>query len=307
MYDLIIIGAGPAGMTAAIYAAREKLNFLLISLDMGGQMVWSSEVANYPGVHVMTGPDLVNKFRENMEHYKIKIKQDEVLDVRKKHGETISVKTRKENFESKAVIIASGKKAKKLEVPGEKEMKNKGLSYCATCDAPLYKGKTTTVIGAGNSALEAALFLAKYSPRVFIVNINKSLAGEKYLRDKVLQNRKICVINNAKTTEILGKDFVEGLRYESQGKKYRLKCKGIFVEIGLVPGCDFCNIIKKNKWGEIMIFRSTATHDENMTSVKGIFAAGDVTDIPVKQIVVSAGEGAKAALASFNYLHKLKI
>lgn len=306
MYDLIIVGAGPAGMTAAIYAARERLNFLLISLDMGGQMVWSSEVANYPGVHVMTGPDLVNKFKENMDHYKIKITQDEVLDVKKK-GKTVLVKTRKNTFESKAVIIASGKKAKKLEVPGEKELKNKGLSYCATCDAPLYKGKVVSVIGAGNSALEASLFLAKYATRVFIVSLNNQLAGEKYLKDKVLQNKKIRVINNAKTTEVLGKDFVEGLRYESEGKRYKLKCKGLFVEIGLVPGCDFCNGVQKNKWGEIMIFRSTNTHDENMTSIPGIFAAGDVTDIPVKQIVVSAGEGAKAALASFDYLHKLKI
>ena len=308
MYDLIIIGAGPAGMTAAIYAAREKLKFLLIGQILGGQMVWSPEVSNYPGAHIMSGPELTNRFKENMDFYKVKLKQDEVLDVKKNtHKKTVLVKTRKGTYESKAVIIASGKRAKTLDVPGEKELKNKGLSYCATCDAPLYKGKTTAVIGAGNSAMEAALFLAKYSPRVWIININKQLAGDKYLSERVISNKKIRVINNAKTTEVLGKDFVEGLRYESEGKKYRLKCKGIFVEIGLVPGCGFAPSVQKNKWGEIMIFRSTNTHDENMTNIPGIFAAGDVTDIPVKQIVVSAGEGAKAALASFNYLHKLKI
>ena len=305
-YDLIIIGAGPAGITAAIYAARRKIKFLLISLNLGGQIGLSPEVGNYPGVRVMSGPELVGRFQQHMKDYKIKMHQEEVVDI-KKSIKIIKVKTRKKSYEAKAVIIASGKKPKKLEVPGEKELKNKGISYCATCDAPLFKNKVVAVIGGGNSALEAAIFLSKYAVKVYLININPSLGGEKFLKDKVLQNRKIKIINNSKTTEILGREFVSGLKYENQGKINTLKVNGIFIEIGLIPGCDFVKIVKKNNWGEIMIFRSTKTHEENMTNVPGVFAAGDVTDIPAKQIVVSAGEGAKAAIAAFNYIDKLKI
>jgi len=303
IYDLIIIGAGPGGITAAIYAARNKMNFLVISMDIGGQMNWSSEVDNYPGMPDLTGIQITTKFFEHMKDYDIKVKKEEVIDLSKK-GNICIVKTKKYAYKSKAVIIVTGKKPKKLNVPGEEELAGKGLSYCATCDAPLYKGKITAILGSGNSGLEAALFLSKYSKKVYIMDILEKIRGEPYLRQKVLANKKIIFIPKAKTKKILGKGKVEGLVYESDGKETTLKVDGIFVEIGLITKVNFAKSVKKNQWGEIMIFRSTKTHEENMTNIPGIFAAGDVTDIPSKQIIVAAGEGGKAVLAAFDYIHK---
>jgi alkyl hydroperoxide reductase subunit F len=304
LYDLIIIGAGPAGMTAAIYAARRKLKFLILSIDVGGQMSWSSEVENYPGTTSLTGIELTKKFQDHMKKYNIKIKLGEVVKISKK-GKICVIKTKKNIYESKAVIIASGKAPKKLGVPGEEEFTSKGVNYCATCDAPLFKDKTVAVIGGGNSGLEAALFLAKYSKKVYVLDLMKKLMGEPYLKDKVLQDKKIVPILGVKTKEILGDKFVSGLKYDLNGVEKTIKVEGIFIEIGLISKTAFTDV-KKNKWGEIMIFRGTKTHNENLTSVPGIFAAGDITDIPVKQIIVAAGEGAKAALASFDYINRWK-
>lgn len=303
MYDLIIIGAGPAGMTAGIYAARRKIKFLILSMDVGGQMNWSSEVNNYPGkAGALTGIELTGQFQKHLEDYKIKIKSAEILKLSKR-GNICVVKTRSGIYESMAVIIATGKKPRKLGVPGEEKFLGKGLSYCATCDAPLYKEKVVAVIGGGNSGMEAVLFLSKYAKKVYLLEVNTKLGGEAYLRKKVLVDKKISVIVNVKVSEIFGERFVEGLKYDEGDKKMVLKLSGIFVEIGLVTKASFTDV-KKNKWGEIMLFRGTRTHNENLTSVPGIFAAGDCTDIPAKQIVAAAGDGCKAALASFDYILK---
>lgn len=302
IYDLIILGAGPGGMTAAIYAARRKLKFLIVSLDVGGQMSWSSEVANYPGTTHSTGIELTKNFQEHLKEYNIKVKQEEIIKLSKK-GKICIVKTKKNVYQSKAVIIASGKSPRKLNVPGEDKFVGKGVNYCATCDAPFYKNKVVAVVGGGNAGLEAVLFLAKYAKKVYLLELNLKLGGEPYLKDKVLQNKKIAVITGAKTTEIIGDNYVAGLKYEQAGKEKTLNVGGVFVEVGLVTKADFTDV-KKNKWGEIMIFRSTKTNEENMTSVPGIFAAGDVTDIPAKQIVVAAGESCKAALAAFDYIYR---
>jgi len=305
MYDLIIIGAGPAGMTAGIYAARQKLKFLILSMDIGGQVNWSSEVDNYPGVPDQTGMELVSKFNQHLKDYNIKIKAgEEVLEMKKdKKTKIINIKTKKNIYESKAVIIASGKKPRKLGVPGEEEYLGKGVNYCATCDAPFFGGKTVAVIGGGNSGLESALFLSKYAKKVYILDLMPKLGGETYLKDKVMQNKKITPVLGVKIKEILGDKFVNSLVYEVNGKDKKLALEGVFIEVGLISKADFTDV-QKNKWGEIMLFRSTITHEENMTDTPGIFAAGDVTDIPSKQIVVAAGEGAKAALAAINYINK---
>jgi NADH-dependent peroxiredoxin subunit F len=305
IYDLIIVGAGPAGMTAAIYAARRKIKFLMLSMDIGGQVNWSSEVDNYPGLPDFTGIEVVESFKKHLDNYKIKITNTEIIQVKKK-GKLVSIKTNKKEFQSKAAIIVTGKKPKKLNVKGEEEMLGKGVTYCATCDAPLYKNKIVSVIGGGNSGLEAGLFLSKYAKKVYIIDFLEKLGGEAYLRDEVAKNKKISFIGGSKIKEIYGSKFVEGLKYETGKVEKDLKLQGVFIEIGLTSNTDFIKNIKKNKWGEIMIFRSTKSHEENMTSIPGIFAAGDVTDIPDKQIIVAAGEGAKAALASFNYIDKWK-
>jgi len=304
LYDLIIIGAGPAGMTAAIYAARRKIKFLILSLDVGGQMGWSSEVDNYPGLPDTTGIEIVNRFNKHLKDYNIKVKLGEVVKLSKR-GKVCVIKTKKGVYEAKAVIIACGKKPKKLGVPGEEKFINKGISYCATCEAPLYKDKMVVVIGGGNSGLEAALFLAKHAKKVYVLEMQPKLGGEPYLKDRVLADKRISVITGAKTKEVLGNKFISGLKYEKQDEEKTLKIEGIFVEIGLITEVGFTNV-KKNKWDEIMIFRSTKTHEENLTSLPGVFAAGDVTDIPSKQIVAAAGEGCKAALAAFDYIHKWK-
>lgn len=299
---MIIIGGGPAGITAAIYAARRKIKFLFITIDIGGQVVWSSEVENYTGVPSLSGIELVQRFQEHIKEYNIKVKQEEVINLRR-DGKILNVKTKKGVYESKAVIVASGKKPKKLDVPGEEKFLGKGVNYCATCHAPSYKDKVVAVAGGGNSGCEAALFLKKYAKKVYLLNINPKLDGEAHLRDKVLQEKKISVLNSVKIKEILGQESVDSLKYEQEGKEKILKLDGIFIEVGLLAKVDFTNV-KKNKWGEIKIFRGTRTHDENFTSIRGIFAAGDCTDVPAKQIIVAAGEGCKAALASFDYILK---
>jgi NADH-dependent peroxiredoxin subunit F len=305
IYDMIILGAGPAGMTAAIYAARRKINFLMLGLDVGGQMSWSSDVENYPGIHFISGIELVKKFQEHIKDYNIKISQEEALDI-KRDKKILIVKTKKRDYKTKTIIIATGKRPRKLNVPGEAEFLGKGVSYCATCDSVLQKNKTVAVIGGGNSALDAAMFLSKYAKKVYIMDVNPQLGGEAILKEKVLKNKKITPINLVKITSIFGNSKVTGLKYMRENIEQTLKLDSVFIEIGLVSSSDFTKIVKKNKWGEIMIFRSTKTNDENMTNIPGIFAAGDVTDVPAKQIVIAAGEGAKAAIAAFDYLNKFK-
>jgi len=305
LYDIIIIGAGPAGMTAAIYAARQKVKFLLMSIDLGGQMVWSSEVDNYPGIPDVSGIEMVQRFQKHIKDYNIKVKQEEVLEVGKK-GKKCFVKTKKGVYKSKAVVIASGKKPKKLNVPGEEKFLGKGVNYCATCHAPSFKDKIVAVAGGGNSGLEAALFLIKYAKKVYLLEAMKNLKGETYLKNKVLQNKKVKIMTDVKIKEIKGEDAIKFIAYEKSGKNFKLPVDGIFIEIGLVAKVNFAKLVKKNKWGEIILYRSTKTHEENMTNIPGIFAAGDVTDIPAKQIVVAAGEGCKATLAAFDYINKFK-
>lgn len=302
LYDLIIVGAGPAGMTAAIYAARRKINFILVSLDVGGQMSWSPEVENYPGVTHASGVDLVNQFNSHMKKYGIVVKSEEVLSV-KKIGNKCVVKTNKNSYEGKAVVVSSGKKPKKLGVRGEEEFLGRGVNYCATCDAPLYEGKIVVVVGGGNSGLESAEFLGKYAKKIYLMESMPKLMGEPYLREKVLKNDKIEVLTGVKIKEIKGNKFVTSLLYEKEGGEKEIKIDGVFIEVGLVSKADFIDV-QKNRWGEIMLFRSTLAHEENMTSVQGIYAAGDVTDVPAKQIVAAAGEGCKAALAAFDYISR---
>lgn len=300
MFDLIIIGAGPAGITASVYAARKKMNLLVISRDIGGQAAWSGDIENYTGYQFITGPDLAAKFEEHMRKYGIMLKENEqALDIIK-NGNIISVKTDKASYEARAVILASGKRSKELNVPGEKEFKNRGLTYCATCDGPLFAGKEVAVIGGGNSALDAVLQLMNIAKKVYVINSTPDLSGDAIMREKVTANKIVTVLNNAYVTAISGDKFVTGIKIKKDGKEESLSAQGIFVEIGLMPNSEFANNIERNQFGEIKV------NSRNETNIAGIFAAGDVTDVPEKQIIIAAGEGSKAALSAFRYLAQHK-
>ena len=297
MYDLIIIGAGPAGITAAIYAVRKRIESLIITTDIGGQTALSGDVENYTGYQFITGPELVLKFEEHLRKFNIALKENEaVREIAKTAGGIIQVKTTKGLYETKSVIIASGKRSRELNVPGEKEFKNKGLTYCATCDGPLFSGKDVAVIGGGNSALDAAIQLIRIANKVYIINIAPELTGDAVMREAVQGSDKVSVFNSAKVEEVLGERMVSAIKIKKRDKESLLSVQGVFVEIGLIPNSDFIPGINKNNSGEIIV------NSRNETNISGIFAAGDVTDVPEKQIVIAAGEGAKAALGVFKYL-----
>ena len=301
MYDLIIIGAGPAGLAAAIYAARQKISFCIISEDVGGQTKWSSDVENYLGFHLVSGEQLTERFEEHIKDYNIELKEESIKSINKKNSEFI-VKTAKKDYETKTILIASGKKPRKLNVPGEEDFRGLGVTYCATCDAPLFAGKTVAVVGGGNAALDAALLLEKYSKKIYLITINPEMKGEKAMIEKVKKSRKIETITKTSTKEIKGNKFVKSIMIITNGKEKELPVEGVFVEIGSIPSVDFDKLTEKNKWNEIVI--QSKDYISNQTSVPGIFAAGDVTDVPEKQIIVAAGEGVKAVLGVFKWLSK---
>lgn len=296
MYELIIIGAGPAGITAAVYAARKKIDFLIISQDIGGQTAISGDVENYTGYQFISGPQLTEKFEEHMRQFKVQLKSPESVTRIEKKTDFFGVTTNEGTYQTKTIIIASGKRPRLLNVPGEKEFKNRGVSYCATCDAPLFSKKKVAVIGGGNSALDAALQLIKIAEKIYLININDKLGGDAIMREKLEASDKVSIYNAAKTQEILGDNFVKAIKIRQADKDLTLEVQGVFVEIGSVPGVEFIDFVARNNFGEIKI------DAENKTNVSGVFAAGDVTDVLEKQIIIAAGEGAKAVLSVFRYL-----
>lgn len=297
MYDLVIIGAGPAGITAGVYAARKKMNLLVITEDIGGQTAWSGDIENYTGYQFVTGPELAEKFEEHMRKYGIAVKENEaVMDLRK-DGDKVLVKTRKGEYEARSAIIASGKRSRELNVSGEKEFKNRGLTYCATCDGPLFAGKEVAVIGGGNSALDAALQLMNIAKKVYVINITPALAGDAVMREKVVASKIVTIYNSSQVTAVLGDKMVTGIKVKKEAREEEtLPVQGVFVEIGLIPNSGFAREVAKNEAGEIKVDK------HNRTNIPGVFAAGDVTDVPEKQIIIAAGEGSKAALSAFTYL-----
>ena len=298
--DLIIIGGGPSGITASVYASRKKMDFLMITKDIGGQAAWSSDVENYPGYQFITGPDLVAKFQEHMQKYGINLKENEEVVGLEKKDKIIYIKTTKESYEAKTVIIAAGKKAREIGVPGEKEYKNKGVAYCVTCDGPLFAEKDVAVVGGGNSALDAAIQMMNIAGKVYLINITDAFTGDPVMQDKVRNSPEVRILHNTRIESITGDKFVKAVNIDTRGKKEALAVKGVFIEIGLMPNSWFAKGVDKNEKGEIKV------NCANETNVPGIFAAGDVTSVPEKQIVIAAGDGAKAALGAFRYLARLK-
>jgi thioredoxin-disulfide reductase len=305
MYDIVIVGGGPAGITAGIYAARKKLNALLVCKDFIGQVGQAFFVENYPGFEGISGQELMKKFKNHLKKFEIDIKEGEKVEniFKKEDGSFEIITFEKNKYYSRAVIVASGIPPKSLNAPGEKEFIGKGVSYCTTCDAPLFNGKDVAVIGGGNSALEAVIELSKYCSKIYILDNKKDFKADEIIIQKVKKIKKVQILLNSGIEEIKGKKFVESMTYKDleTGKLESLSVQGIFVQIGMVSATIFLKgLVDFNEKGEIKI--DPITHQ---TKTEGIFAAGDITDIPSKQIIIAAGEGAKAALSAYSYIKSL--
>ncbi|MBI5399940.1 FAD-dependent oxidoreductase [Candidatus Saganbacteria bacterium] len=302
MKDLIIIGAGPAGITAAVYAARKRLDFTVITRDIGGQTNWAGDVENYTGYQYIPGPELAMKFREHLAKFSFDLKDGEDVVKIEQIPDGFKVTTKNNAaIATKTIIVASGKRPKLLGAPGEGKFKNKGLTYCATCEGPLFANKVVAVAGGGNSALDAVLQLIRFAAKVYLINAAAELSGDIVMQEKIRASSKVAIINNAQITQICGDKFVSSIKLTASGQPQEMTVEGVFVEIGLIPNSAIIDFVAKNADGEIIIDCAART------SVPGVFAAGDVTNVPEKQIVVAAGEGAKATLAVFRYLatHRL--
>ena len=302
MYDLMIVGGGPAGLTASVYAARKQLETLLISIDIGGQVNKTLGIENYMGYQFIEGPELIDKFQTQMSQFPIEQKiGDKVSRLEKIDGGFAALSQAGDRYQARAVIYAAGKSPRKLNVPGEAELTPRGVTYCAICDGPVFAGQRVAVVGGGNSALEAALDMVKIAEHVDLVSLTP-LTGDSILIDKLKAANNLTILTEHQTEKIEGQGFVGGMLIKDlkSGEQKRLAVSGVFIEIGLVPNSEpVKELIELNKRGEVPISCSCET------AISGLYAAGDVTDVPEKQIVVAAGEGAKATLQAHHYLQRL--
>lgn len=301
VYDLIIIGGGPAGITAGIYAARYRFKILLITKDFGGQVARKAvPVENYPGFKEISGIELIQKFKQHLDKFKVETIEDSVIKIEKNKGNFQVFTQNQKQFESKAVIIASGADPRPLKVPGEKEFLGKGVSYCTVCDAALFKDKTVAVIGGGNAGFEAAIALARLAKKIYILEYGEKVKADIENQQLAQKTRKVEIITNASLKEIKGDKFVNSIIYQNRktGQDEQLKTEGVFVEIGSLPASSFAkDLVEFNQRGEIKVDFETF-----QTKTPGLFAAGDINVGQYKQIITACGEGAKAALAAYEYL-----
>ena len=301
----MVLGAGPAGVTAAIYAVRSGLDTVIVAPDFGGQILMTEIIENWPGFERISGIELAKKYEDHLKSYKeIEIVENDFVTKLEKVAEDHFVATTNDGtkVEAKTVIIASGKSYKKIFVPGAQELENKGLHYCALCDAPLYKGKPVAVIGVDYYGTQEALYVSQFCSKVYLIHKGKELEGEQITKETVLAKDNIEKIFNVETTQILGQKFVEGLKYKDlkSGEEKTIEVKAVFVNVGRSTNADFIDV-EKNEHGEIIV------NEKNETSIPGVYAAGEITNYPVYQLVTSAGEGCKAALYVADYLkHKKK-
>ena len=299
MYDAIIIGAGPAGMTAAIYAARRAMKTLLITKNIGGQMIWASSFENYPGFKEISATELIAKMEEQVKALGVEIKLGEVKEITKLSDENFSVAVGEEIFQAKTVVTALGADHRQLGVPGEKALAGKGVAYCANCDGPLFRNKIVAVIGGGNSALDAAEVLAKIASKVYLIHQFPQFQGFEALEKKVRAQENIEIILENKIAEIKGDKKVTGIKLKNlkDNSESEIIVDGIFVEIGFEVKTDLvASLVALNEKKEIIV------DEKGATSLTGLFAAGDTTNTPFKQIVTAAGSGAIAALGAYEYL-----
>jgi thioredoxin reductase (NADPH) len=298
VYDVIVVGGGIAGLTSALYTARQGMKTLMITKDIGGQALLTPHIENYPGFSSISGFELTDKVRRQVENFGAEFVYDEVTNL-KERDKRFFVVTHGKEYEALSLILTFGKTPKDLGVPGEKELTGKGVSYCAVCDAPLFKGKVVALVGVGEQATEAALLLCKFANKVYFISKSKSLNKENLKKCE----SKFEFLLNSKVVKINGKEKVEAIVIKDlkKGEEKEIKVDGIFIEIGYTAKTDFVRgFVKVNEKGEIVVDKL------QRTSREGVFAAGDVTDIPFKQAVISAGDGAKAGLSAYAYVQKVK-
>jgi alkyl hydroperoxide reductase subunit F len=300
VYDTIIVGGGPAALSAAVYTARKQMNVLLLSKDIGGQIMYTASVDNYLGLPGVSGQEMREQFMYHAEQYPVAESLGaKVTKVSRKDEVFIVITDRKERYRSHSVIFCTGKEYNRLGVPGEDRFLGHGIAFCATCDAPLYKDKKVAIIGGGNSAFTAARDLMGYAQQVYLLHRKDSFTADPSLVREVKDAKNVTFYTSMKVVEFLGTDNLAGVRVQEidAQRNKELIVDGVFLEIGLSPNTDAVkDFIKLNERGEIPVSA------DNTTEEPGFFAAGDVTDVRDKQIVVAAGEGAKAALSAYKYL-----
>ena len=301
-YDILIVGGGPAGASAAVYSARKGLRTGIVSERFGGQVMDTLGIENFISVKATEGPKLVTALEEHVKEYDVDIMNLQRAKSIQKNDENALFEVELENggkLKSKSVIVATGARWRELNVPGEKEFKGKGVAYCPHCDGPLFKGKHVAVIGGGNSGVEAAIDLANIVGHVTLFEFAGELKADDILQKRLYSLSNVDVILNAQTLEVLGSDKVNSMIYldRKTNEKKTIALEGIFIQIGLLPNTDFVkNTVDLSKFGEIII------DSHGQSSLPGLFAAGDVTTVPYKQIIIAMGEGAKASLGAFDYL-----
>ncbi|HIH34653.1 MAG TPA: FAD-dependent oxidoreductase [Nanoarchaeota archaeon] len=297
-YDFVIVGGGSAGYPAAIYAARFGLKTIVITKERGGLLTTTHVVENYPGFIRLSGPELMQHMEDHVKDYDVPIVDDEVVDIGKE-GDYFIVKARESQYKAKAVLLATGTERRKLNVPGEKEFYGKGVSYCATCDAPLFKGKVIGVVGGSDSAAKEALLLAEYGSKVYIIYRGDEIHPEPINMRRVEENEKIEVIPRTNVLEVKGDKFMTHVVLDKpQNGDKNFKLGGLFIEIGHLPQSELAKRLgaKLNQKGEIIIDRLSRT------SVPGVYGAGDVADMEWKQAITGAAEGCVAAYSAYEYI-----
>jgi thioredoxin-disulfide reductase len=299
MYDLIIIGGGPAGVTAGIYGVRKGLKTVVITKDFVGQAGTATVVENWPGEKNISGIELMQKFQEHLHHINPEtIEGDVVKKITKKEDGSFLVSTVQEKeVRGKAVIITSGRNPRPLKVPGEEKFVGKGVSYCTTCDGPLFRGKKVVVAGGGNSAFENAIELGKYCEKVYILSLKN--VADQVLQDEAKNKDNIEIVEGAVMKEVKGEEMMEAVIYQHQGEEHKVEVSGMFVSIGSVPVTEFVGeLVEFTERGEIKV-----DHFTGETKTAGLFAAGDVTNVRDKQIIIASAEGAKTAISAYKYIN----